>query len=59
MDNKSESANRPKRQRIQKSTEEEAPLLPMGDAPESESIVDPSESEPVKNFLKKKNLNLK
>ena len=44
MDNKSESSNRPKRQRIQKSTEEQAPLLPMGEAPVEESSQEAPES---------------
>ena len=45
MDNKSESTNRPKRQRIQKSTEEEAPLLPMGDGPVAELSPEATESD--------------
>jgi transcription termination factor Rho len=47
MDNKesSNSTERPKRQRIQKPNEEQAPLLPMGDAPLEEPTQDSSPSE--------------
>jgi transcription termination factor Rho len=47
MDNKesSNSTERPKRQRIQKSNEEQAPLLPMGDAPLEEPTQESSPSE--------------
>jgi transcription termination factor Rho len=58
MDNKesSNSTERPKRQRIQKSNEEQAPLLPMGDAPleeptqESSPLEEPvASAKPVRN----------
>ena len=46
MDNKSDSSNRPKRQRISKPTEDQAPLLPMGEAPVVESTPEVSEETP-------------
>jgi transcription termination factor Rho len=49
MDNESAQSNRPKRQRIQKPTEEQAPLLPMGESPVAESApVALEETAPVK-----------
>jgi transcription termination factor Rho len=57
MDNKesSNSAERPKRQRIQKPTEEQAPLLPMGEAPSAETTEEPSESaKPARNIRPRK-----
>ena len=58
MDNKSESTNRPKRQRISKPTEDQAPLLPMGEAPAVESTPEVRETaapaRPAKNIRPRK-----
>ncbi|MEY3647006.1 MAG: hypothetical protein RL127_1714, partial [Bacteroidota bacterium] len=59
MDNKesSNSAERPKRQRIQKSNEDNAPLLPMGEAaaPSIEEAAPVAEApKPAKNIRPRK-----
>ena len=54
MDNKSESTNRPKRQRISKPSEDQAPLLPMEDASASEVKESSAPAKPAKNLRPRK-----